>query len=719
MRHIWAIYLVLLLITSAVFWPVSRNPFVDLDDKDYVVENPHVQQGLTSSSAAWAFQATVCANWHPLTWLSHMLDCQLFGLNAGAHHLVNLLFHVANTLLLFHVLRSMTRKLWPSAMVAAMFALHPLHVESVAWIAERKDVLCGFFFLLTLWAYAQYVSCAADRVSEREADGNIQHPMQGIGNHASRCYLLCLFSFALGLMSKPMLVSLPLILLLLDFWPLGRWRPMASNGKNRQLMLPPATGNLEHLIIEKLPFIGLSLASCIVTIWAQGQAGAIIPFDHLPWEQRIENSLVSYTAYLGKMFWPANLSLFYPYTQIHPWEAVLSGLLLVFLSVCFIRRVRIQPYLLMGWLWFLVMLVPVIGLVQVGGQSMADRYTYLPSIGLFMMVAWGMADLAAISRFWRTVTLLGAAMLPLACLLVARHQLSYWRNNVTLFRHVVEVTGESASGNFYLGDALWKAGDADGAIKNFQISIQMSPDFRSAHHDLGFIFFHQKKFEAAETQFREVLRIYPDDVNAHMALGYSLANQGKFADADAEFSAALQLNPDNMTIREALTLVAKKAEAYKVLTPLYEALKIQPTPEIHAQIAVIQTMLGEFQEAVGHYTEALRLRPDAPDMLNNLAWLLASCPEARFRDGAQAVKFGERACGLTHYQKNIYVGTLAAAYAEAGRFDDAIATAQKACALASESGDPDLLKKNRDLLALYLKHQPYHEATEKLVPAAP
>ena len=695
MRHAWLIYLVLLLITSAVFWPVTRNPFIDLDDKDYVVENPHIQQGLTPSSAAWAFQAVVCANWHPLTCLSHMLDCQLFGLNAGAHHLVNLLFHVANTLLLFHVLRRMTRELWPSAMVAALFALHPLHVESVAWVSERKDVLSGFFFLLTLWAWVRYVE-----------ESGVQSPKSKV------FFGLSLLMFALGLMSKPMLVSLPLILLLLDCWPLGRWRPMAPNEKNRQLMLPPATGNLEHLIIEKLPFLGLSLASCIVTIWAQGQAGTIIPFDHLPWDWRIENSLVSYTAYLGKMFWPANLSLFYPYTQIHPWEAVFSGLLLIFLSVYFIRRVRFQPYLLAGWLWFLVMLVPVIGLVQAGGQSMADRYMYLPSIGLFMMVAWGMADLAAISRFWRIVTTLGAAVLPLACLLVTRHQLSYWRNNVALFSHVLEVTGESALGNFYLGDALWKAGDADGAIKNFQTSIQKAPDFKGAHHDLGFVLFHQEKFEAAETQFREVLRIYPNDVNAHMSLGYSLANQGKFAGSEAEFSAALQLNPDNMTIREALTLVANKAETYKVLTPLYEALKIQPTPEIHVQIAVIQTMQGEFQEAVGHYTEALRLRPDSPEVLNNLAWLLATCPEAHIRDGTQAVKFAERACGLTHYQKNIYFGTLAAAYAEAGRFDDAILAAEKACALASESGEQDLLKKNQELLVLYRAHQPYHETTK-------
>jgi tetratricopeptide (TPR) repeat protein len=717
MRHVWVIYLVLLLITSAVFWPVTRDPFIDLDDKDYVVENPHVQQGLTPSSAAWAFQATVCANWHPLTWLSHMLDCQLFGLNAGAHHLVNLLFHVANMLLLFHVLRIMTRKLWPSAMIAALFALHPLHVESVAWVAERKDVLCGFFFLLSLWAYTRYAQ-GRSRVESRESSAG-SGSLATDPRPSTLDYFLALVFFALGLMSKPMLVSLPLILLLLDCWPLGRWRPMASNEKNRQLILPPASGNLEHLIIEKLPFIGLSLASCIVTIWAQGQAGAIVPFDHLSWDRRIENSLVSYTAYLGKMFWPANLSLFYPYTQIHPWEAVLSGLLLIVLSVYFIRRARFQPYLLTGWLWFLVTLVPVIGLVQAGGQSMADRYTYLPSIGLFMMVGWGLADLAAISRFWRTITTLGAAGLPLACLLVTRHQLSYWRNNVALFSHVLEVTGESALGNFYLGDALWKAGDADGAIKNFQISIQKAPDFKGAHHDLGFILFHQKKFEAAATQFKEVLRIYPDDVNAHMALGYSLANQGKFADSEAEFSAALQLNPDNMMIRDVLTLVAKKAEAYQALASLYEALKIQPTPEIHAQIAVIQARQGEFQEAIGHYTEALRLRPDLPDVLNNLAWMLATCPEARIRDGVQAVKYAERACELTHYQKNIYLGTLAAAYAEAGRFDDAIAMAQKACALASESGDPDLLKKNRELLALYLKRQPYHEATEKLVPAAP
>jgi tetratricopeptide (TPR) repeat protein len=470
----------------------------------------------------------------------------------------------------------------------------------------------------------------------------------------------------------------------------------------------PQLSSLNHLLLEKAPFLALSLAAGIVTVCAQGTS--VVPLNYVPWDCRIENSLASYTAYLGKTFWPENLAIFYPYTRIQPWEVISSVLLLICLSVFCIRRMRCQPYFFVGWFWFLVMLLPVIGLVQVSIQSMADRYTYLPSIGLFIIVAWGMADIAAISRLWRTVMTVGAAALLLACLLVTRHQLSYWQNSVTLFSRALEVTGENPMGNYFLGNAFRESGNLDEAARNYRAVLRSAPDSEDVHYRLGYILLLQKKWPEAGVQFDEVLRLNPNNAFVHKYLGDVLAAQGRFADAEAEYLTALHLRPGDVVINEALALTTEKAETAKVLGNLHEGLKNQLPPETHAQIAAKRAMQGEFQDAIEHYTEALRLRPDSPDVLNNLAWLLATCPDARIRDGAQAVKHAERACELTHHGVAPIVGTLAAAYAEAGRFDDAIATAQKACTLASESGEQNLLKRNQELLALYQKHQPYREA---------
>jgi protein O-mannosyl-transferase len=365
------------------------------------------------------------------------------------------------------------------------------------------------------------------------------------------------------------------------------------------------------------------------------------------------------------------------------------------------------------------MLLPVIGLVQVSVQSMADRYTYLPSIGVFIMVAWGMAGIAARSRFWRTGMAPGATALLLACLLVTRHQLGYWRNSVTLFSRAREVTGENSMGDYFLANACQAAGNLDEAARNFRSVLRTAPDAEDIHYRLGRILLLQKKWAEAGVQLGEVLRLSPDNAVAHKFMGDALAGQGKYAEAEAEYSTALLSRPGDVVITETLARLARKVENQKTLASLFEALKSQPTPEIHGQIAVIQTMQGEFQKAIGHYTEALRLRPDSPDALNNLAWLLATCPNAHLRDGVQAVKHAERACELTQYAVTPFVGTLAAAYAEAGRFEEAIATAEKACALASESGDQNLLKRNQELLALYRKHQSYQEPVEEFVPVAP
>ena len=724
MRRETLICVALSAIVLTGFWPVGHLGFILFDDHNYITENPNIQAGITVESVGWAFTSTYSSNWHPVTWLSHMLDCKLFGLNASGHHWMNLGFHIANTLLLFIVLRQMTHAVWRSALVAALFALHPLHVQSVAWVSERKDLLSGFFAMLTLWAYVRFVqkSEVGSRKSEVETSAFLPAfrppPLPVITG-------LALVFFALGLMSKPMLVTLPLILLLLDFWPLGRIPDFGFRISDLKSILQPrkwawprgaalrgfTPASFKHLLFEKLPFAVLSLVSCIVTFQAQNTAESVVSLDLIPWYLRLENVLVSYAAYLGKFFWPVNLAVFYPYPQIPLWKVFGSGLLLIGLSVFCLRRMRFQPWLFAGWLWFLVMLLPVIGLVQVGMQSMADRYTYLPSIGLFIMAAWGMAGIAAISRRWRTGMAAGAAGLVLACLLETRLQLGYWRDSVTLYSRAVEVTRENNDIGYYLlGTAYGESGNLDEAVRNFQTALRITPKYENAHYQLAHILFLQKKFEAAEAQFDEILRLNPSHADAHKHLGDTLAAQGKYAEAEAEYSNALQLRPDDATTRKALAVVTLKAESENNLSNLYGALKVLPTPETHAQIAAIRTTQGQFQDAAGHYIEALRLSPDSPDVLNNLAWLLTTCPDARVRDGIQAVKYARHACELTHYGVAPIVGTLAAAYAEAGQFDDAISTAEKACALASESGDPDLLKKNQELLALYRAHKPYHEA---------
>jgi protein O-mannosyl-transferase len=710
MRREWFICLALTVITLFAFWPVGRLGFILFDDHHYVTDNPNIQGGITIASVHWALTAVRTSNWHPVTWLSHMVDFQLFGLNPAGHHWVNLAFHVANTLLLFFVVRRLCGVVWRSALVAVLFGLHPTHIESVAWVSERKDVLSAFFFLLTLWAYARYAQ-RRSRVEGRGSRVEVAVPAL-VSGLWTLDYALALFFFALGLMSKPMLVTVPVVLLLLDFWPLGRWRPRAAGDKTRLFFLPPATGNWEQLILEKMPFAMLSLASCIVTVRAQDTGGSVVAADVLPWYWRVADALVFYTAYLGKLFWPVNLAIFYPYIQIPGWKFICSALVPVLLSIFCLGRIRSQPWMIVGWGWFLVMLLPVIGLVQVGMQSIADRYTYLPSVGLFLAVAWGMAVLASRSPGWRTgMTLLAAALIA-GCLLDTRYQLHYWQNSVTLFHHAVEVTPEDDSmSNYMLGNAYAEAGNLDAAARCHRRTLQIAPDFVEAHDQLGKVLILQNKFTEAEAQFGEILQQHPDDANARKHLADALVREGKYAEADAEYANALMASPDDVVINHARAIARLKAESATKLPGLYSALKLQPTPELHVQIAIILAIKEEYPDAVTHYLEALQSRPDSLEALNNLAWLLATCADAQVRDGARAVKYAGRACELTQYRITPFVGTLAAAYAEAGRYDDAIVTAEKACALAVKSGEADLLKRNRELLILYRAHQPYRETT--------
>jgi protein O-mannosyl-transferase len=731
MRRDILICLGLLVVNLIAFWPANHLGFIVLDDPVYVTENPQVQGGLSWEGVKWAFGSTEqAAYWAPVMWLSHMLACQLFGLNPWGHHLFNVLLHAINTALLYLVLRRMTGATWRCLMAAALFGLHPLRVESVAWVTERKDVLSTLFGMLTLLAYARY----AHKQSRVEGRGTrAKTVIQALDpRHWTLDYCLAVVFFALGLMSKPMLVTLPFVMLLLDFWPLGRMRSAERGVGSQKNSVPeqaaatepseggsalnsgePGAGSplstVWRLVREKIPFFALAGVASIVTLIVQ--KGAMVSVTTLPPGARVENALISYCRYLGKLSWPVDLAIFYPHPRHWPTAQVLlaGGFLCVISAIVFAQRTR-RPYLLMGWLWYLGTLVPVIQLVQSGTQAIADRFTYVPAIGLFLAAAWGMGEIAARSRLWRAGMILAAAAALLACLADTRYQLRFWRDDVTLFSQALEVTRENNAMSYYcLGNALWTAGDLNGAIRNFREALKITPGYTDASARLGFILVQQNKPAEAEVEFRNVLRWDPSDSKAHKHLGDILAARGNLAEAEAEYAAVLKLNPGNTVIREALQPELEKLKTAQALTNLYASLQQAPTAETHSRIAAMRASQGEFPEAVAQYRAALQLNPEAPDLLNNLAWLLATCPDDRARNGAQAVQYAERACELTQHRQAVTLGTLAAAYAEGERFDDAVATAQKACDLATQQGDTLLLQKNQALLEWYRAHKPWRE----------
>ena len=549
--------LFLVIATLAVYWQVRGHSFVNFDDGMYVTDNYHVRAGLSPQSVKWALTETEAANWHPLTRLSHMLDVQLFGMNAGAHHMTSMFFHLANTLLLFFVFKRMTGCLWQSGIVAALFALHPLHVESVAWVSERKDVLSAFFWLLTMGGYALYV----------ERPGKIR-------------FLIALLFFALGLMAKPMLVTLPFVLLLMDYWPLGR---LGGKMMPSGMIAQPVTGGqralILRLVIEKIPFFVLSAASCWVTIHAQQGKGAVGSLERFPMVVRVANALVSYVKYIAKTIWPQNLAAYYPHPGIVSWWWVLgAGLLLVAVSILAIRTIRQFPWFIVGWLWYLGTLVPVIGLMQVGAQAMADRYTYLPLIGLFIITAWGFAELIAGWRNKKKLLALAGASLLITLMVSSWFQVRHWKNSITLFQHAVEATSKNYLAYEKLGVALTARGKPAAAIMHFKEALRIKPDnegvhlnladallskgkideciryyqkvlrdhpgYATLHHNLGVVLVREGKINSAIVHLRKAFRIKPEYAQAHNSLGVALVNKGLVEEAMVHFRKALRIKPD-------------------------------------------------------------------------------------------------------------------------------------------------------------------------------
>lgn len=679
--------------TLALFLPASRFGFINLDDPDYLRNNDPVRRGLSWSSVAWAFTTFHAANWHPVTWLSHMLDCQLFGLNPGWHHLTNILFHTANSVLLFLVLRSMTGGFWNSALVAGLFAWHPLHVESVAWISERKDVLSAFFFLLTLWTYARFTG--------------FKVPGSKFKVQSWKWYGLALLCSALGLMSKPMLVTLPFVLFLLDYWPLQRFQFSTLSSQ---------ASTIRRLIWEKLPFAALSAASTAITFFAQHKGGAVSKWDNLPLMWRLENAFVSCTRYLQKTFWPEGLAAYYP----HPgtwggwvWGGALAGLALITLLVLWQGRSR--PYLVVGWLWYGITLLPVIGLIQVGTQAMADRYMYIPSIGVFVLVVWGLADLSARWRVSRLV-LCGAAGLVLGALwTVARAQLNHWKDGSTLFQHALTVTGESALAHWNLGCFFADQERWDEAATQFAVSLSLDPDNANVYALMGRTLLATPRQSEAEAYFRESLSRKPS-ADAHYGLGLCLERQGQLDQATSHYRLALQLQPDYAMAHYSLAnRLAAQANSEGALSHYRAALRSQPDyAEAHNNLANLLAGRGLFGQAAYHYEAALRANSNYVDAINNLAWFRATCPDAGVRKGAEAVRQAERAVKLSR-EMNLQrstaaaLDTLAAAYAEAGQLANAVRGVQEAIALARATGDTNGAAQMEERLKLYQAGQPYRE----------
>jgi len=601
--ELW-VCLLLILATIAVYYQVAKFDFINFDTDQYVYENSFVKEGLTENSISWAFSTMHVSNWHPLTWMSHMLDIELYGLDPGRHHLTNVLFHIANTLLLFGVLRRMTGNIWRSGLVAALFALHPLHVESVAWIAERKDLLSTLFGLLAIWSYTHYG----------------RYPRIG-------SYLLLLLFFILSLMAKPMMVTLPFGLLLFDYWPLRRFQFEALKKAAEPTRQITSQCSPASLIVEKIPLFILSAASCMVTLYAQNTGGAMVSLALHPLQFRIANALVAYAAYIGKMFWPGNLAIFYPHPGMLPiWRVIASCLLLTAITSFAIRFIKSRPWLLVGWLWYLGTLVPVIGLAQVGLQAMADRYTYIPLIGLFIIIAWGFCDLATHWKFKKLALAAFGLALVGVFMAVSWKQAGCWKNSTTVFKQALEVTENNsvAHNNYALGVAM--QGKISEAIKHFKIALDISPNSANTHLNLGLALYERGKLEEARQYFTKALQIKSNDATAYNYLGKIQNRLGAPDRAVPSFRQAIKINPDYAEAYNNLGISLYRLGKTDQSVPNYlQAIRIKPTyVEAYNNVGAALIKLGEINKAVAFFREAVRIAPDFVEAQNNLNNTLAA-----------------------------------------------------------------------------------------------
>jgi tetratricopeptide (TPR) repeat protein len=660
------IALLLALVTLLVYLPATHYDFINYDDQDYITDNAIVQNGLTWAGIKWAFTTGHASNWHPLTWLSHMLDCQLFALNPGGHHFVSVLFHAANAVLLFALLLRLTNSLWPAAFIAALFAWHPLHVESVAWIAERKDVLSTFFSLLALLSYTRYAQ-QRSRVEGRESSASVS----ALDPRPSTLdYWFALGFFALALMSKPMPVTLPFVLLLLDFWPLKR------------ISFPSTLNSQFSTVFEKWPFFLLAAASGVVTFLVQSQQGgdAVASLQMVPLHYRVLNSVTAYGRYLLDMIWPVNLTVVYPlpeHLQGMYATAATSAAALFLISWLVWRGWRTQPYLAVGWLWFLGMLVPVIGLVQVGSAALADRYTYFPLVGIFIAVTFGVCALAKWFQIPKMILAAAAAAILTACLILTENQLHYWRDSKTLFAHALAVTKDNHVAHVNLGVALEMKGDPDKALAEYRAAEQLAPELYHVHNNIGNLLDKQGKPEEAVAEYQKAIAINPSLPFLHNSLGGALAELGRFPEAMAEFTNAMRLDPG------------------------YSA--------PHVRLGDTLLKQGRDVEAVAQFNEAVRLAPLDYQTIIHTAYILSAIDNPDIRDGKTALILAVKANVLTGGNQPLVFDVLGMAFAENGDFTNAQNCAQNALTLAAAAK----LKKIEPIqqrLELYKNHQPWRES---------
>jgi tetratricopeptide (TPR) repeat protein len=694
--------------TVAVYGQTAWNDFefLNVDDNEYVTANVHGQRGLNFEDIGWAFGTSFHAyNWHPLSWISLQLDNQLFGLNPRWYHFTNLVLHTANTLLLFALLLRMTAAAWPSALVAGLFALHPAHVESVAWVTERKDVLSILFWLLTTLAYVRYV--------ERPGWGR---------------YLLMLVLFALGLMAKPMVVTLPATLLLFDYWPLRRMSRQSIRG----------------LIVEKLPLFALVAASLPLTIKAQ--AVAIRTFEQLPLMVRAKNAVVSYAQYIGMLFWPSDLAVFYPHPRgsIPEWKVAAAAALLLAITVVAVALARRRPYLLVGWLWYLGTLVPVIGIMQVGVHGLADRYTYIPYIGLFIMVGWGLADLAGEVVWRQGAAALAAAAALAICGVLTWRQVGYWHDSVTLWTRTIAVTHDNPLAHDYLAMALVERGDNAGACQQYREAIRLVPngpwlhcnlakslerlgqrdeavvEFERAleldpaavdcHGGIAQVLESQGKLEPALEHYRSISRLEPKSDVAHFHVGRMLAVIGKLDDALKEYDAALDLNPDSAALHNNRGVVLERLGRFREAAASYgRAAKLEPRQFVyHCNLAYALHESGQTEPAMREYAAATRLQSDWRRLAMEEAWQKATHPDAAVRNGRDAVRLARQVCQASSFHEAQPLDVLAAACAESGRFEEAVSLERQAIALMG-GASAAVQREARERLGLYEKRKPYRQ----------
>lgn len=714
---IFAVCSLLALVTLACYWPVTTHKFISLDDNLYIYDNPHVKPGLTWSGILWAFQSGHASNWHPVTWISHMVDCQLYGLNPAGHHLTNLLFHVVNTLLIFLLLQRMTGSVWRCASVAALFAWHPLHVESVAWASERKDDLSTFLFLLALWAYVRYVEKSVGKRQEPGAGSPTpasEHPHLGSlstpdplpsTRHASRYYLLSLVLFVLGLMSKPMVVTLPFVLLLIDFWPLQRlqfpalrssWFKLRGSGfEVPTAARTPQSSTLWPLVREKLPFFALALAASVVTYLVQQAGGAVSSLELVSFPSRIANALVVYVRYLSLTVWPAHLAVIYPYFRhLSPASVAAAALLLLGLSSVFLLRARRQPFLIVGWLWWLGTLVPTIGLVQVGAQSMADRYMYIPSIGLCLLVVWGVD---ALLRSWPYKRLLLSAVGTLAlagCLACTWCQLKCWQDSERLYRQAIAATKDNCFAYDWLGGVLEEAGKSEEALACYTEAVRLKPNYPEGQYDLGSTLLKRGRLEEAVRHLTAALKHNPVFAQAHINLGKALLEQGKVAEAADHLSKAVRLTPDDAEAHYNLgTVWLMQAKPAQAIACFSEALRLKPDySEAHSNLGVVLMRQGKLGEGATHFVKVLQLQPNNPEAHYNLGLALLELNHSREAGDqfVEALRLNPDAPG-PHYH-------LALALVREGKPKEALPHAQSARDLALAAGQTALAAKAEELL---------------------